>query len=79
MPRDPHSEPSQGLTDKQATPFILAYYARNITLRGGGTLDAGLDLGILFQTLLAGGFDHQPAADHIDSGVTGVIETLLRT
>ena len=34
-------EPSQGLTDKQAAPFILSHYARNVTLRGGGTLDAG--------------------------------------
>eukprot|EP01048_Picozoa_sp_COSAG05_P000257 COSAG05_NODE_7_length_42457_cov_58.929152_14_plen_432_part_00 len=34
-------EPSQGLTDKQATPFILAHYVHNVTLRGGGTLDAG--------------------------------------
>ncbi len=34
-------EPSQGLTSKQAAPFILAHYARNVTLTGGGTLDAG--------------------------------------
>ena len=37
----PCPEPSQGLTDVQATPFIFAHYARNVTLRGGGTLDAG--------------------------------------
>lgn len=34
-------EPSQGLTDKQASPFILAHYVHNVTLTGGGTLDAG--------------------------------------
>ena len=37
----PCPEPSQGLTDGQATPFIFAHYARHVTLRGGGTLDAG--------------------------------------
>lgn len=34
-------EPSQGLTARQAAPFILVHYARNVTLTGGGTLDAG--------------------------------------
>jgi polygalacturonase len=34
-------EPSQGLTDLQAAPFLLAHFARNVTLRGAGTLDAG--------------------------------------
>ena len=34
-------EPSQGLTDKQAAPFMLVQHANNITLTGGGTLDAG--------------------------------------
>lgn len=34
-------EPSQGLTSKQAAPFILALGVVNVTLRGGGTLDGG--------------------------------------
>jgi hypothetical protein len=33
-------EPSQGKTSKQALPFLMADRATNITLRGGGTLDA---------------------------------------
>ena len=34
-------EPSQGLTSKQASPFISAYNTRGVRLTGGGTLDAG--------------------------------------
>lgn len=33
-------EPSQGLTTKQAAPFILIYNAKNVSLSGGGVLDA---------------------------------------
>jgi len=33
-------EPSQGNTARQAAPFLLLHYALNVTLTGGGTLDA---------------------------------------
>eukprot|EP00729_Bicosta_minor_P003196 gene3196-20514_t len=33
-------EPSQGLTSHQAAPFVLLNYAANVTITGGGVLDA---------------------------------------
>ena len=33
-------EPSQGLTSHQAAPFMLLNYAENVTITGGGVLDA---------------------------------------
>lgn len=33
-------EPSQGKTSKQAKPFVMMWGLRNVTLTGGGTLDA---------------------------------------
>ena len=36
-PRSP--EPSQGLTDEQAAPFVLAHGMHNVTLTGGGQID----------------------------------------
>lgn len=34
-------EPSQGLTSKQAAPLMLLRFAFNVTVTGGGTVDAG--------------------------------------
>lgn len=62
-------EPSQGKTPKQMAPFLLVEYGRNITLTGGGTVDAN---GAMWWALACGNWycpgpdASQPALDASD-------------